>query len=299
MNYLKRLNYYSQEQLHPGSRLFLSFVIALFVQLLFNLHFDVRASWHVLIVPTLAPFFLLIYYRVSDEFKDLATDKKYFPERPVPSGRVLLADLTSIMVIVSVLGFIINFLMPYALTEFIVAWVFTFLMGKWFFMEKWIGNNRLLAFATHSPVGIFLYWYVIKFFLHFHGKELHESSILCLIGFFVLPGLTWEILRKTYLPQDEKEGYQTYSEILGFKGSLSFGILLLAMTTLNNYALASSFPLLKKIPVILAAVNGLMCLGILVQMVRPWIPNLRPVVEVYMAIHLLIPLGFMLWISHV
>lgn len=299
MNYLKRLSYYSKEQLHPGSRLFLSFIIAVFVQVLFNLHFKVTTSWHILLVPALAPFCLLIYYRVSDEFKDYETDKKYFPDRPVPSGRVYLSDLKSVMVIVSVLGFIINFLMPFAIKEFLAAWVFTVLMGKWFFMEKWIANNRLLAFITHAPVGLFLYWYVIKFYLHFHSKELLESSILALIGFFVLPGLTWEILRKTYLPQDEKEGYQTYSEMLGFKGSLAFGLLLLALTALNNFALASSFPLLKDIPFLLAIINGLMFLGVVTQMIRAWIPNLRPVVEVYMAIHLLAPLGYLMWLSHV
>lgn len=299
MQYLKRLGHYSREQLLPGSRLALAFFMALFTSLLLGLYFKVHFPPVLLVPPVLTVFFLLLYYRISDEFKDFETDKKYFPDRPIPSGRVKLSDLRGLLYLLSGLSIAANLISPYAYREFFVAWIFTVLMGKWFYMEKWISSNRLIAFITHAPVGYLLSFYVIRYYLRSEELELGYPAIFGITGFLVLPGLTWEILRKTFLPKDEMEGYQTYSALVGFKTSLVFGLFFVVVTVLSNYLLINQFQLLSPTLLPLNILNALMALTILLQLRKPWTKNLRLTTEVYMGLHLLLPVGFLLWRAYV
>lgn len=299
MGFLKRVEAYAKEQLEPVSRLFLSLIVCLFIYLVIKLDFVLPGfTWHFL-VPAFSTFFLLLYYRISDEFKDAKTDEKFFPDRPIPSGRLFLSDLKILLVVVSVLGYALNVIYPDARTEYIVAFLFTVAMGKWFFLESIISKNRLIAFFTHAPIGIFLYWYAETYILNAYNVSWDTSEKLSLIGFIVLPGITWEILRKTYLPQDEMPGYQIYSTMLGFKGSLLFGAFWVVVTIINNYILISLFQFLDHMTYPLLILNILLLLMIASHAFKPRMKNLKPVAEGYMALHLLLPLGALLYEAYV
>lgn len=297
--YLKRVSYYSREQLLPFSRLTLSLFMSLFVLLLISVKHEIKISYDLLIIPTLTVFFLLLYYRISDEFKDFETDKKYFPDRPIPSGRVHLSDLSGLLVAFSTVCIVMNLILPFALKEFFAAWIFTVLMGKWFFMEKWISNNRIIAFVTHSPVGFFLSWYLIRYYLNYFGIRFEAGAYVGIFGFLILPGLSWEILRKTYRPEDEMKGYQTYSAMLGFKGALLLGGFFIVLTAINNYLLISHFSSLLSLRFPLTVLNILMLAFVAQQMIRPVIKNLRLLTELYMTFHMLIPTLYLLWLLYV
>lgn len=293
MSFMERIQCYCREQLEPGSRLILSLIVTLFLYLVIYLDFQqTQFSWQFL-VPAFSTFFLLLYYRISDEFKDLKTDQKFFPDRPIPSGRLKLNDLKIMLITVSALAWILNLIFPFALTEFFLAFLFTFCMGKWFFMEKLISGNRLIAFFTHAPVGIFLYWYAEAYLLHAYGVAWSIPEMLTLIGFIVLPGLSWEILRKTYLPKDEMPGYQIYSTMLGFKGSLAFAGFWVIVTILNNFLMVSLFESLQGMIWPLLLLNLFLLIAILIQAIKPWQKNLKPVAELYMTLHLLLPLAYL------
>lgn len=302
MTFRERLTCYSKEQLEPGSRLFLSIVITVFVYLLILLDHEKTTFRLQFLIPAFSTFILLIYYRISDEFKDYETDKKFFPDRPIPSGRLFLSDLKVMLVTVSLTGLVLNLIYPQALYEYLAAFIFTFAMGKWFFMEKIISKNRLLAFITHAPVGIFLYWYAIKWLLNLEGLQWTLVEIMSVIGFIVLPGLSWEILRKTFLPQDEMPGYQIYSTMLGFRGSLAFAAFWVVVTELNNLLLVRLFDPLFVMDIPLLLINLTLLFVIMIHSVRPLMKNLKPVAEIYMGLHLLLPMGLLIyryWMSHV
>jgi 4-hydroxybenzoate polyprenyltransferase len=302
MTFSQRIKVYSKEQLEPGSRFILSLLVPFFIYLLIKLEKNIAGfNWHFL-VPAFSTFFLLLYYRISDEFKDFKTDEKFFPDRPIPSGRLFLSDLKVMLIAVSICGFIINLIFPAALKEFIVVFIFTVAMGKWFFMEKLISNNRIIAFFTHAPIGYLLYWYAEAYLLHVNEADWSQWQKTAVIAFIVLPGLSWEVLRKTYLPQDEMIGYQTYSSMLGFKGSLLFAAAWIVLTILNNYLLIRFFDHLNGLEIPLLVLNLLLLLVIINHYVKPRIKNLKRVVEVYMSLHLLIPFGFIVyqvWMSNV
>lgn len=299
MGFLKRIEVYAKEQLEPGSRLFLSLIVCFFIYLVIKLDHNLPGfSWQFL-VPAFSTFFLLLYYRISDEFKDAKTDEKFFPDRPIPSGRLFLSDLKVLLVIVSIVGYVINVIYPAARLEYILAFLFTVAMGKWFFMEKIISSNRLIAFFTHAPVGIFLYWYAETYLLNFYGVNWETAEKLALIGFIVLPGISWEILRKTYLPQDEMPGYQIYSTMMGFKGSLLFAAMWVVITIINNFILTSLFESLEGMTYPLLIINILLLGAIASHAFKPRLKNLKPVAEAYMAFHLLLPLGALIYEAYV
>lgn len=295
MSFVNRISTYCREQLEPGSRMLLSLLVNLFLYLLIKQDFEIKIFEFDFLVPAFSTFFLLLYYRISDEFKDIKTDEKFFPDRPIPSGRLFLSDLKVLLITVSILGISLNLIWRFAITEFALAFVFTYAMGKWFFMEKIISSNRLLAFFTHAPVGFFLYWYSELYLLNAYELIWSLPEKLSVIAFIVLPGLSWEVLRKTYLPQDEMPGYQIYSTMLGFQGSLLFASVWVVLTLLNNFILVSMFGPLEGLGLSLFVVNLLLLIAIISHALKPRLKNLRPVAEAYMALHLMIPLGVLIY----
>ncbi len=293
MTFYQRIRCYCQEQLEPGPRLFVSLVVGLLIELLVRQEKGLPGFGVKFLAPSFGTFFLLLYYRISDEFKDRHTDAQFFPDRPLPSGRLKLEYLTVLLICVSVFGGLVNILSPYAWAEYSLAFGFTVLMGKWFFLEKLLSQNRLLAFLTHAPVGFFLYWYAVTYLLRSYGVDWAFTQTISLIGFIVLPGLSWEVLRKTYLPEDERPGYQVYSTMLGFRGALLFAGLLVLGTLLNNLFLVVQFVSLASLSGLLLSVNLGLISVIAAHAVRPRMRNLKPIAELYMALHLLLPLLFL------
>lgn len=210
---LSRWWIYLKEMYQPSSRLLFS---ALMTYLTWKLWPGPKQGfpWIPFIASTLTFALMILYYRVCDEFKDADTDRRFFPERPVPSGRVSLKDLQYLRHTVSGVAFLLQAFIPYAFIPFLVFWIFSWGMGRWFFMPKLISENRLLAFLTHSPVGFIGGFYLLSAMVRDHGPLISGTS-LTLIAVLNIPGLAWEILRKTRSPKAEQDGYQTYSQILG------------------------------------------------------------------------------------
>ena len=184
-------------------------------------------------IATLALMFL--YYRIQDEFKDRETDRRFFPYRPVPSGRVTLADLTALMWVDFAALFALNILWGGAVGMFLVFFCFSLLMHKWFFLEKTISQNRLLALATHGPYGFICNLFVVAIFANRCGTVLLGADGILAALWFSLGGFYWDIGRKTRAPHEEMQGYQTYSSIIGHRGASA---LALAFVCLQGLLLA-------------------------------------------------------------
>ena len=99
-------------------------------------------------------FLLLLYWRIADEFKDHEVDKKFFPDRPIPSGRISILDLRILLGIITTIFIVTNLVWNLVLGWFAILFVFTVLIHFWFFLEELISSNRLLAFITHSPFSL-------------------------------------------------------------------------------------------------------------------------------------------------
>lgn len=167
---------------------------------------------------TLTSFGMLM--RVLDEFKDLDSDRLYFPDRPVPAGRVELRDLkllgwglVALMVVLNVSGG----LAPWA---FLLLMAYAGLTYKYFFVPELHLRSLPLTLATHSPLTAFSLLYVLALGLDdFHvALSAVPAAAWWGIPMFWLLVIGWETSRKIRVPEQE-DGYSTYSKVYGPRGA--------------------------------------------------------------------------------
>jgi hypothetical protein len=231
-NLYQRLGVYFKE-MFPLSYVLLSLVVgACYLSILILVHqVPLTFLWEVktkVILSSVTLMLLTLLLRIMDELKDFADDKIHFPHRPLPSGRVELKDLTGLMYVVSGLILLLN---SYELKVFwwvLIPLGFSWLMKKWFFLEKPIRKNLLLAFITHHPIVYLQYLYLFLIFQNLIGTNSlivieNESYWYCLPLAFSIS--LWEFSRKIRAPKDESL-YNTYSKILGPRISVMITIFL-------------------------------------------------------------------------
>ncbi len=170
----------------------------------------------------------LLYVRIADEFKDYEVDCVYFPDRPVPSGRVQLNDLRPLKWATIGAILVLNYICADSFFLCLLTMLYFMLTEVWFFLPRLIANNRLLAFISHAPAYWLMNLYVVSLFANQHGLALYTKSNLMLATWFLLPAMAWEIARKTRAPAHEQRGYQTYSAMLGYRLSTLLSVALIA-----------------------------------------------------------------------
>lgn len=176
-------------------------------------------------LPSATTYFLfLCHWNLADEFKDADTDRRFFPDRLVPSGKVLLSDLKILFLIDNALLIILNVLWLELTITFVICFLWAIFMAKWFFAEKTLKNNRLLAFLTHAPLVIVMNLYIIEIYCSVLVQPLLTWKNIFIAVWFALPYFVYEFARKTWAPSEEIEGYQTYSKMFGYakSGTISY-----------------------------------------------------------------------------
>ncbi len=232
---LKRIFVYLNE-MFPMSSFAGSILTAVAVQLTYLRLYGVRhSSILMLVVPGVVLAFVSLLIRVMDEFKDYQDDLTNFPERPLPSGRVLAADLRS-------LGFFCIFMVIFlSLTSIkLLNWAlvtlgFTYLMLKWFFLEERMRRSLPLAFVSHHPIVLFNFTYLVL-----ACTEINPAVSFSMIGYIFpvcLMFTTWELVRKIRAPEQEN-AYTTYSKILGPRVAI---IIALALQFIYTFAVVAIF----------------------------------------------------------
>lgn len=150
--------------------------------------------------------------RLFDELKDYDDDLVNYPERPLPSGRVLFKDIY-ILITLSILSLIglhagVNQLwIPAG-----VVFVYCLLMFRWFFIKNKIRSSLPLALLTHHPVVPLFFVYLFLAFI----KDGYTYTVYdyALIIPFSLMMTNWEIGRKVRSANLETS-YVTYSQTWG------------------------------------------------------------------------------------
>ena len=134
---LKRLHIYFKERYPIIPRLLLGFIV------FGEIHFIVLLNEGVTkfnigiqeFVGSFTVFSFLLWLRIADDLKDFETDKRLFPDRPLPSGRVYKKDVMIICTIVEAITVILNVLFMNNLLFFVILYVYGYLMSKWFFKK--------------------------------------------------------------------------------------------------------------------------------------------------------------------
>ncbi len=181
-------------------------------------------------------FAFLLWLRVADDLKDYETDKKLFPDRPLPSGRSKINEVVISCVIFEVIAVVLNYLFMPNFIFFIVLYIYGYLMSKWFFQRSKIQPSLPLALITHNPVQAFVNLYIISFtVIKYNLNFINLTTIMTLFTLY-FPALIWEVSRKIKNPKKEND-YTTYSKLFGYKKATRFVLIVTIMDIITNFIL--------------------------------------------------------------
>ncbi|MFC0010982.1 UbiA family prenyltransferase [Devosia nitrariae] len=166
------------------------------------------AAWLVAVI-----FFFQL--RACDEYKDLEDDRAYRPERPIPSGLVSLRLILSIAALAVVPAIALTLtITPALLVPLALVWVWLGLMTAEFFMPAWLKARPFVYLVSHMAIMALIDLYLT-------GAEWVPHSLLPPAGMWaflalsLINGCVLEIGRKTWAPESERPGVETYSALLG------------------------------------------------------------------------------------
>jgi 4-hydroxybenzoate polyprenyltransferase len=250
---LKRLHIYFKERYPIFPRLLLGLIVFFEIYFIVLLNygvtgFDIGAAEF---VGAFTVFSFLCFLRIADDFKDIETDKRLFPERPLPSGRTFMKDLAITLSLLTALTIALNILFMNNLLFFLILYAYGALMSVWFFQRTKIQKSLPLALVTHNPVQMIMNIYIISFTCIKYG--LSPFTLTTVMAAFTLyfPALIWEVSRKIRAPEQEND-YVTYSSIFGHIKSTRFVLILTLADIATNIVLVWS---LNKISVVLLIAN--------------------------------------------
>ena len=236
---LKRLHIYFKERYPIIPRLILGIIVFLEIHFIILLNQGVT-SFRIGIqefVGAYTVFAFLLWLRIADDLKDYETDKKLFPDRPLPSGRVFKKDIVIACIIAEAIAVALNVIFMWdSIIFFVILYIYGYLMSKWFFQRAKIQPSLPLALITHNPVQAFVNLYIISFtLLKYDLPWLTLTNVMALWTLY-FPALIWEVSRKIKAPKDEND-YTTYSKLFGYKDSTIFVLILTIVDIITNFIL--------------------------------------------------------------
>jgi 4-hydroxybenzoate polyprenyltransferase len=170
-----------------------------------------------MLIAILVLFGFFFQLRVADEHKDHEEDTKYRPERPVPRGLVTLGELRTIAIVIGVAQLLLTLFLGWMLVGFLLlVWAWMAVMTKEFFVPRWLKKRPVVYMVSHMMVMPLIDLYATACDWAPAGIAGHRGFMLTLGGFLLLSlvnGTSIEIARKSWAPEQEREGVETYSKL--------------------------------------------------------------------------------------
>lgn len=159
-------------------------------------------------------FIVFFQMRACDEYKDLDDDRRYRPERPIPSGLVSLRTIAVIALVGGAVAVALTIGIDLRLL-FLLAfvWLWLGLMTVEFFVPVWLKARPFAYLVTHMAIMALIDLYVTGAEWIGHGKP--PPGIWLFLGLSFINGCVLEIGRKVWAPENERTGVETYSALLG------------------------------------------------------------------------------------
>ncbi len=183
-----------------------------------------------IVVAVLVLFGFFFQLRVADEHKDNEDDTKFRPERPVPRGLVTLAELRVVAIGVGVTQVALTVALDWRLLgPLLLVWAWMAVMTKEFFVPAWLKKRPIIYVVSHMAIMPLIDLYATACDWLPAGVALHENFGLTLGAFLLLSlvnGSVIEIARKSWAPEMERDGVETYSRLWGAQRA---GIVVMAL----------------------------------------------------------------------
>lgn len=190
------------------------------------MHFDLAT-----LAGIIAIFCFFFHLRVFDEHKDFEEDSRYYPHRVLQRGVITLRELRIAGIIAIALEAALSAWRGSApLLGWAIAFGFSLLMLKEFFVRDWLRRHFLAYALSHMTLMPLLSLFVFSFATQRYPWEAPPIFwMYSLVGFFVT--LNWEVSRKIRAPEQEIEGVDTYTRIFGTYGAAYLVLLIRVIDT--------------------------------------------------------------------
>ncbi len=186
-------------------------------------------------------FCLFLVFRLSDELKDVATDRALFPHRPLPSGRVFRSDAMLMMGLAIATAIGLNAQRTPALLVVLLVVGYVLLLHFYLFVPRFLKAHPVVNLAVHNPVFAAIAFYAATATTALDDRAL-GSPEPSLVGLFVLsiwlPFLSWELLRKV-ARGTVRPDHDIYAPVLGRHGSLSIAVAAQTLALVSFLVLAT------------------------------------------------------------
>ncbi len=187
------------------------------------------------ILGALAALSIFVLIRIADEHKDYEDDNLNHPERPVQRGIITLGQLRGLAVAIFGFQLLASVMADQGFGRTVVAWLVVMiwlgLMTKEFFVHEWLKTQLLIYAVSHMLIMPMIGWWFLQFGVPETTPSLISGGLVMLALF--LSGFEGEIVRKTWGPDEEIDGVDSYSKIFGARGSIGVVMALHALVTGN------------------------------------------------------------------
>ncbi len=172
----------------------------------------------------------LFHLRVFDEHKDYEIDQRTRPDRPVQRGLITLNQL-KVAGVIAVAAEIVLALLPgpLAAAYYALPLGFSLLMFFEFFAGEWLSARLFLYAFSHTLVMPLVALALIVRTLPRVSLDLPPAA-WGLLGLAFTSAFAVDVLRKTWAPESEIEGLDSYSKRYGIPFAVILGGLLLTLS---------------------------------------------------------------------
>ncbi len=170
-----------------------------------------HAGWRPFLAVVVAFSAFLLRLRVMDEFKDAEHDARNYPQRPFPAGNVSKGELGALgLLALSIEGAAVLWLGS-GLLAYLPFLVFTLIVGKDFFIPRYLAAHFTLSFLLHELAFIL---YALFLIVALDVSSLYSLDVWLVLVLFPV-GV--EIVRK-FKPRIGRQGTEVadnYSTVWG------------------------------------------------------------------------------------
>lgn len=246
------------------------------------MHYD---RWSFLGMLMLVSFFFHI--RVFDEHKDYEEDCRHYPDRVLQRGLITLRHLKIAGAIAIAIEVTLCALRgPQALAAWAIAFGFSLLMLREFFVPRLLKRHFLLYATSHMLIMPLLSLLVFSFATTKWPWEAPPWFwVYAFVGFFVT--FNWEVSRKIRAPEQEIDGVESYTKIFGTFGAAYVVLLIRAIDTLLVAAVGWHLGFYVWFYVALVALYAVCLFGFFQYRFRPT-PRHAKMMEVYAGMYMIV-----------
>lgn len=213
------------------------------------------------LVMWLATVLIFFQLRACDEWKDAATDRRFRPELPIPRGLVSLRVILQLAAASILPILVLSFSLTPSLTFLLcLIWLWLALMTREFFVPTWLRAHPFVYLVSHMLIMPLVDLFVTAGDWLVHGAA-PPVELTWFLGLSFVNGCVLEVGRKMRAPETERDGVETYSQLLGILGSTYLWIGFVFMSFL--LLLGVGFALGSTLPIgVAGAAGAALCFGI-------------------------------------